>query len=469
MKKSYRTFLSGSFVLCSVIVAACSGGDHARRALLPEAGTGGSDGSGAGGTGGAGGAHLGSSSFGGASGNPTGLAGATASGGALSMGGTASDSGSGAGGSVVAGGAGGAVSSLDSGASACAANLQTDNDNCGRCGRVCPPASVCTAGHCGQVLANTLESPIAITLDASHVYFIQASIANVYSIPLTGGVPTALGTSVPVSLGAPSWDLVLFNGKFYFGSDYYNVVSVPVGGGAATIISANEKQPYGMVAQGNFLYWANNYQSAPAIRRADLSKVPATVSSLDPEKGVDAGVSSLESPMFIRATPNYLIWANSGQPTIYRSNLDGTNVVRLATTSAPIGGLTIDATDVYYTTDPQFTSGSMGVVPIAGGVAKDLSTIEGHPAGMFADSTDVYWANEGTLHTNFLGSSVRRYHKADHSITTAAYVNPLNPGVPFNSRPIGGAEGVAADANYVYWFSTGSQVNSGYVASATKD
>lgn len=63
----------------------------------------------------------------------------------------------------------------------------TDTFNCGACGHDCL-GGACTAGRCEPVvLANELGQPMAIAVDATHVYWTNATTGDVRRAPIAGG------------------------------------------------------------------------------------------------------------------------------------------------------------------------------------------------------------------------------------------------------------------------------------------
>jgi hypothetical protein len=439
-----------SSVLCLVLLSAasvvgCGASDGARNPPSSDAG---SDASRIVANGGAGG-----------TGNPTGRGGGgtSASGGTSDSGGTASS-----GGTVATGGSTSSVTDSgagDSGGPTCVADLQNDSKNCGKCGNVCGADSLCTVGRCTHLLVTGMNAPEGLTVFGSNVYVAAAGSNNVYSIPAAGGAATPLCTSPPAG-GIPH-DVLVMGGSIYWADGATSVLQMPLAGGAATVISSAEFTPYSLAAQGNTLFWVNHYQPSDLVRLVDLSKKPLAPKNL-------ATAPNVDYPTVVVANATYVVWANAAG-SIWRAKLDGTAQTSLGSGLGPIYGLTMDATDVYYTTT---TSNTLGVVPISGAkAAATISDGEGYPLGMTNDATYVYWVDQiGTGDGKVYGPSVRRIDKTTKVITTLSQLNPLfqlfGASTTNKSR---NPQYVAVDATNVYWTDAGATAEQGSVFSTAKN
>jgi hypothetical protein len=320
----------------------------------------------------------------------------------------------------------------------------SDNNNCGGCGNVCGTNSACTTSHCTTVMVPTLTSPIGIALDANNIYYTDDGNGLVYSVPKAGGASVALVTS---GQAASAWDIIVVGSSVYWST--YNqekILSVPITGGAASTLSSVENVPAGLASDGTSLFWANSWQEAPAIRAENLST--GLVSTLDlPGDGGTVVIG----PSAIAVDGTYVYWGNeagAGPSSVYRANKDGSNPIQLATTVDPVEGITVDATNVYFTVD---LGGGVYSVPIGGGATTPIATGEANPTDIVTDATSVYWLN---------GAGVR---KAPKSGGPAITLGTCNGNLSTISPYCGRAVSLAVDATYVYWTDEGTQYGHGAV------
>ena len=102
-------------------------------------------------------------------------------------------------------------SAADAAAAGCSADLLTDTNNCGRCGRACGAGLSCTAGSCDAVtLASDLtNAPLRLVAAGTQVFYSVAGQytsrpggycyqSDVFALPV---VPS--GDAPPTLIGAP--------------------------------------------------------------------------------------------------------------------------------------------------------------------------------------------------------------------------------------------------------------------------
>ncbi len=170
------------------------------------------------------------------------------------------------------------------------------------------------------------------------------------------------------------------------------------------------------------VYWANAGNGT--IGRANLDGT-----------GVDQNfITGANFPVSVAVDASHIYWANEGflsGTTIGRANLDGTGVDQNFITGANSpGGVAVDASHVYWANE---LGNSIGRANLDGsGVDQNFISAGSFPCGPAVDASHIYWANalSGTIRrANLNGTHVNRHL--------------VEPG--FGTCP------VAVDAAHVYW------------------
>ena len=331
----------------------------------------------------------------------------------------------------------------NAGYTACAApsngcfNLQNDVNNCGACGNACGSGNACSVGHCANVLmtGSTVQmQALGLALDANNAYFQNTDDYQLYSVPLTGGAPKALLTTVVNGNG--NYQTVV-GGHLYWTQFFQGVFVVPVGGGSAVTLSSSEAYPNTITNDGTNVFFAN---TASSFSIREVATATDTVTTVPITVGVDAGPGLTGiRPMAVDAS--HIYWGDtSGAATgdVYQANKDGSNVILLASGLAgSVNGLAIDANNVYFTVVP----GPDGVyqVPIGGGTLTPLATGEAQPIPVVTDGKNVYWMNAGGI--------VRRTPVGGGPLTTLARCSDISSVAPCSGQFVS----MAIDSTYVYW------------------
>ncbi len=164
----------------------------------------------------------------------------------------------------------------------CSPDLQTDPDNCGRCGHACV-VGACVSGQCQPVqlvLAfGTGETPNFLTVADGFVFWTEgqpsqiADNGGIYFTSVNGGLPMALVPSTPTDLQHSGWGVQVANGRVYFVSIDQGVYSCPTNDGAPgcdagplELVSTGYNVPSGPIGQfisgisahGDVLYVTSN-------------------------------------------------------------------------------------------------------------------------------------------------------------------------------------------------------------------
>jgi hypothetical protein len=225
-------------------------------------------------------------------------------------------------------------------ANGCETNLSNDAQNCGQCGFKC--GGTCANSACVLAQPGTLTYTFGdfqcITTDATNVYFMVAN--------LNGGG----------------------------GSD---ILYVPIGGGMVMQLTGTSgTRGSGLVAYGNFIYWADY-----AAGRINETPKPGVAGS------TRTVVQGLTQPLRVAIDASNVFWTSR----VGAGAANKTNGQALWTTNQQGGqpwGLAIDATHVYYT-DP--TRGEVVRVAIASGTPTVIVPNQTGARGLFGDASNIYW------------------------------------------------------------------------------
>jgi len=316
-------------------------------------------------------------------------------------------------------------------------DLQTDANNCGTCGNACGAGNPCSLGRCTSVLMGNAPAQmqvLGLAIDGTNAYFINTFDYQLYSVPLSGGTPHAMLTSVIPGNGNY---LTVLGGNVYWTQFFNGVYSVPVTGGAAVPISTSEPYPNTIANDGTNIFWANTASTYDIRQDVVATSTVSTVPIATPDAG--PGLSGL---YFFAVDANHLYWGDyigSGTTDVYQANKDGSNVIVLASGYAgSVNGLTVDANNVYFTVAP----GPNGVfqVPIGGGTVTTLASGQSLTsyAPLVTDGQNVYW---------MAGGVVRKTPVGGGPITNLASCATID-----STAPCGGQyDSMAIDSTYVYW------------------
>ncbi len=308
------------------------------------------------------------------------------------------------------------------------------------------------AGGTAVVLASSQDSPFAITLDATSVYWTnlgplgggKAAIrlpGSVVKMPIAGGTPTTLagGQVGPVCIAVDATSVYWCDqGTCPSDGGACNgaVMKVPLGGGAAVPL-ASVLRPDGIAVDSTNIYWTDQG------------------STVEP-------------------------YADSTAGTVMQMPLNGSSAVTLASGQNWPSAIAVDGTNVYWTNSGGVdgTNGAVLTVAIGGGAVTVLAPNQDVPLALGLRGGSVYWANNGQDITGSMGSIMKVAKGGGPSVMLATgsvpgalavgemdaywtddsygrdgvFVVPLTGGVAA-SLPSGQnlAEGIAVDATNIYW------------------
>jgi hypothetical protein len=227
-------------------------------------------------------------------------------------------------------------------ANGCETNTATDAANCGACGYSCG-GGTCSNGGCllakpGPGFMYTFNDFSCLAVDATNVYF----------------------TAVGLSASGPS-----------------GILYVPQSGGAVTALAGGATNAVGPTTYGGFVYWAD--RPAGKIYETPAPGQAGTTRTV---------VSGLNQPVNLAVDANNIYWTSTGGA----GAADKATGTTKWTTNQPSGspwGITIDATDVYYT-DPM--ANAVVKVSIATGTPTVIASSQTKARGITSDATNLAWS-----------------------------------------------------------------------------
>jgi hypothetical protein len=350
--------------------------------------------------------------------------------------GSSSGDGSGDGTSNADGSSSGGDASLDGDADAgeCfGVDFTTSADHCGACGHSCRGGE-CAASKCKPIVLATDEvGPGPITIDATHVYWINVKTGDVFSVPIAGGAKVRLFDGATDTGGR---NIVVHDGGVYFGiadvdagvvrcnaptcdagptyevpsldvpssiaitdaGALYFVESVsgggiqrcqlPCGSGRDTIVPSGGGSgfPDNVAVLASDVYWTTITPFPPRLRKLD-NGAPVALAS-----------GAIEN---ILPTPSEVFFMEQGEGPSAIS-VDGGAVRRLNALLSS-GNMVFFGSGVLAT---ELNAGYVYTCPLAG--CPDGGSVvatANKPRGIAFDATYIYWANEGTAGT---GGSIMR-------------------------------------------------------------
>jgi hypothetical protein len=345
----------------------------------------------------------------------------------------------------------------------------------------------CLVGAC-ETLASGLTLPQNIAVDATNVYWTDTS-GTVSKISTRGGPKTEVASGQGHVTG-----LAMSGANAYWGAtdvcgdagQCIGLWSVPIAGGLpmeleSSIVAA-------VAADSTDAYWTASGGLCPADSDAGLFSLLAVDGSLYASTGDDGGISHevvvtlpgepsvadggalalcvgtvnrlspgggdlavlasgqglLIGPVAVDSQNVY--WANAG--SISEVPKSGGASMMLVPNAATLSVVAIAANgqDVYWldqgSDSPFFDDGRVMRVPVGGGVPTVIASGQSNLSGLAIDATSVYWTSRGTQsRCNSDGSLMRAPLRGGAPVTLVA-----------NEE---GPSGVALDATSVYWISAG--------------
>ena len=326
----------------------------------------------------------------------------------------------------------------------------------------------CTAMQCPPiVMANDLHYPVALALDALHLYWIEAGngvsdpntplVRIAKSMPCLKSTDPCRGVLDSMAGGDVFQGLSLAVGpdqacytQTYNTPSAHSVYCVAFGSGGKRVVYEGTGAATQIVATADTIAWADFGQVASSSQGAVFA-VPAdagftadaqALASARPgpsglavdgpafvwaeygataEAGAvqraspDGGPPTLiaggqQSPSSVAAFAGYAYWASLGDGTVRRMKEDGTGVVEtLASGENTPTAVAVDASGVYWInagTGPDYLDGALRRVDPVGGAAATMMPGIVNVQALAIDETDVYVCNAGTMGNQFADGTI---------------------------------------------------------------
>jgi hypothetical protein len=325
-------------------------------------------------------------------------------------------------------------------------DLQTDRNNCGKCGNVCsaidPSTAECATGRCLTTLTSREWVP-RIVVASDGVYWLNSLTRSdggtatiLWTIGLDGGSPIGR-RDVACGLGG-DWTGPLAVGAtnlYCVGpGEGARVAKMPLDGSSwpAFFTGGNWFEIYDLAVDASNVYWSSCYKdsyifTAPVAGKADPFQVGWGQGSVCPSNLVLDGAN--------------LYWLGASVPTNGTAEVGLMKISKTDDRAEPVlltkwakgwGRFAVGSAAIYWA-DPD--RGSLMAVPIDGG-ASPSAVVTGldSPRDVAVDGNRVYW-------TSYEGGQVMRLSLDNGSVTVLA---------SNQSRP----HGTVIDATSVYWIST---------------
>jgi hypothetical protein len=240
------------------------------------------------------------------------------------------------------------------------------------------------AGGAATTLVSGLKAPWGITLDGATVYFADPNIvggftgATIRSVPTAGGPATTVvsnqigGTIVVVAAGNVYWD----NGGWESTSS--EIQYAPLKTGTPTLLVPPYPKGFAsvrsIVHSGDRLYYTEDY--------VGLLSVPIA-------GGASTLVSSVPAGAMVLDETNFYFTSSNG--SIVKLPRAGGAPVTLATGDYDPTGIAVDGAYVYWTNEQGIDQSSVRRVPIVGGAVETLASNQGDATAIAVDDKNVYW------------------------------------------------------------------------------
>ncbi len=237
---------------------------------------------------------------------------------------------------------------------------------------------------CQPFLVATAIEPVALAVDATHVYWTEA-YGGVDRAPLSGGSATYLGGTSGAS------GIALDAAHVYW--DFDDVEATLLGGGTATILLpvpfGAEAYTRGLAIDATSLYFLFNSSPQEQLESMPVGGGPPTVlASGWSYTGADS------SPCVVDVDDTSVYWANqsTGPGSVQAVPKGGGSPVTLAAGQDGAFCVAHDDTRVYWTNGDGL-AGSVMSVPKGGGAPVVIASSQVQPNGIVVDATYVYWSN----------------------------------------------------------------------------
>jgi hypothetical protein len=236
----------------------------------------------------------------------------------------------------------------------------------------------------------TGEFPVAISVDASFVYWTNGANGTVMKLPLGGGTPTQIESAQP-GPGALALDAANLHWRTSAG-----VMKSPLAGGTAAALTNTIGRGLAVDDQG--IYWAS-LGTPPDYTDSTVMKLPLIGGTALP---LAAGV--IQNPGGFAMDAVNIAWATNAQinAEILTMPVGGGPPTTLASGLDSPHWMGIDGANVYFTT--YHLSGApseLMELPLTGGAPRTLAslTLDDNIDAVAANATTIFWLRRGDVVT----------------------------------------------------------------------
>jgi hypothetical protein len=271
-------------------------------------------------------------------------------------------------------------------------DTQSDSDNCGTCGHQCLGGS-CVAGLCQPVTLAAATAPQGVAVDATNVYWTNSTTGQVELCAKSGcnAMPTTLISNA--SDLYPQSIVVAAGNVYYLVYNFSNPGAVfeCASGGCSnqpTAIASNQVGPTAIASDANNLYWTNGSGEVMECALGGCNGNPTALAT-----GLSGLVPLTIGGLAVDATNVY--WSDS--VGIVKCGIGGCNgQPTTVAASQQAYGLVTDGSNLYWT---DYNNGFVYQCPNTG-CAQPTVLASGltNPKNLAIDGSNVYWANgDGTI------------------------------------------------------------------------
>jgi hypothetical protein len=297
----------------------------------------------------------------------------------------------------------------------CETDLLTNALHCGACGHSCLGGQ-CLAGKCQPFQLASASRPSGIAVDAKHVYFTFPSVPAIQQVQRDGKCTPAAPCPKDFAGSGVGDSLAQIRGPSAVVSDGTNVWwtnqansslgrRAVAGGAILNFGPARSTLPGYLAMAGGKVWWTNGFVSGAETAHVVKSNPDGT--GITTVASYAAPATTFMGGGGITADATHVYWAseNSG---VYRAAFndapctEGTNCLLFGSASGA-HGVAVDAQFVYWT-EP--ASGSVRRAPKGGGQSTVIASSQDMPTAIAVLGTFVYWGNAGTAGTT--AGTIRR-------------------------------------------------------------